>query len=266
MNRKKVLCEKIAVMFCLLLICFAVATLWGANAVVKAEGSSENPYPISTAEQLKQIAVAVDNGNVDGYAGSHFILTQGEFSGIQLLLHVYVDDKLHTEDSFKKQLQNCFRNLCYRKGWKYMGVWERSPENKRLHFHGLFAIPENTLPNELKEVYDYSVKTKHVQKSVQCAYFTERFGRNDFKELDPRLLGASIKYLLKYIEKSGERIVYSKGLYQYFISDIMDEDVLCRTGQEDKKLLLADNFTCWDEGMYMGKVSPEVIAQLRKSN
>ena len=175
-------------------------------------------------------------------------------------------DKLHTEQSFKKQLQNCFRNFCYRKGWKYMGVWERSPENKRLHFHGLFAIPENTLPGLLIEVKDYSTTAKRMQKCIQSIYFNERFGRSDFKELDPRLLNFSIRYLLKYIEKSGERIVYSKGLYQYFISDIMDEDVVCRTGQEDKKLLLFDNFNCWDEGVYMGRVCPEVIAQLRKSN
>ena len=194
------------------------------------------------------------------------MIRKANLAGFNFFVTFTYNEKLHTEDTFKKQLQNCFRNFCYRKGWKYMGVWERSPGKQRLHFHGLFAIPENTLPDELKEVRDYSVKTKRVQISAQCAYFTKRFGRNDFKELDPRLLSASIKYLLKYIEKSGERIVYSKGLYQYFISDIMDEDVLCRTGQEDKKLLLADNFTCWDEGMYMGKVSPEVIAQLRKSN
>ena len=147
-----------------------------------------------------------------------------------------------------------------------MGVWERSPEKKRLHFHGLFAIPENTLPGLLIEVKDYSTTAKKMQKSIQSIYFNERFGRTDFKELDPRLLNFSIKYLLKYIEKTGEKIVYSKGLYQYFISDIMDEDVLCRTGQEDKKLLLFDNFNCWDEGIYVGRVSPEVIAQLRKSN
>ena len=57
------------------------------------------------------------------------------------------EDKLHSEDTFKKSLQTCFRNFCYRKAWKYMGVWERSPEKQRLHFHGLFAIPENTLPD-----------------------------------------------------------------------------------------------------------------------
>ena len=170
------------------------------------------------------------------------------------------------EESFRKKLKSCLSTFCTRKGWKYMGVWERSPEKQRLHFHGLFAIPENTLPGTLIEVKDYSTSSHRMQKSIQSIYFNERFGRSDFKELDPRLLNFSIKYLLKYIEKTGERIVYSKGLYQYFISDIIDEDIVCRTGQEDKKLLLFDNFNCWDEGMYMGRVSKEVIALLRKSN
>lgn len=39
-----------------------------------------------------------------------------------------------------------------------------------------------------------------------------------------------------------------------------------RIGIEDKKLLLFDDFVCWDEGCYMGEVSKEVIAQMRKSN
>lgn len=37
-------------------------------------------------------------------------------------------------------------------------------------------------------------------------------------------------------------------------------------GQEDRKLLLYDNFNCWDEGCLVGPVSKEVIAQMRKSN
>ena len=41
-------------------------------------------------------------------------------------------------------------------------------------------------------------------KNIQSVYFNERYGRSDFKELDPRFLGESIKYLLKYIEKTGE--------------------------------------------------------------
>lgn len=177
----------------------------------------------------------------------------------------YSDEK-QTEESFKKRLQTCFRNLCYRNGWKYMGVWERSPEKHRLHFHGLFSVAPDKMVGDIAEKTDFSTAT-HQMQTIHCnTYFEERFGRNDFKELNPHILGESIAYLVKYIEKTGERIVYSKGLYQYFISDIMDEDIVSTIGQEDKKLLLFDDFNCWDEGVLMGKVSPEVIAQLRKSS
>ena len=176
------------------------------------------------------------------------------------------NDELHSEESFKKQLKICFRNLCNRKAWKYMGVWERSPEKKRLHFHGLFRVPKNGMVGELYEKTDYSTALHTMQTVNVNTYFEERFGRNDFKELNKRLLGESLAYLMKYIEKSGEKIVYSTGMYQYFISDIMDDDVVSTIGQEDKKLLLYDDFECWDEGCLMGKVSEEIISQMRKTN
>ena len=53
------------------------------------------------------------------------------------------------EASFQKKLKTCFRNLCNRKHWKYMGVWERAPETKRLHFHGLFYIPDGGITYRL---------------------------------------------------------------------------------------------------------------------
>lgn len=178
------------------------------------------------------------------------------------------NSELHTEETFRKTLKKTFANFASRKGWKYMGVWERSPEKQRLHFHGLFYIPDGTLPDELTKKKDYSTTNRKMQETVQSEYFNKRFGRNDFKQIDERenkICGA-VTYLLKYIEKTGERITYSKGLYQYFISDIMDEDIVCPYGQEEKKLLLFDNFKCWDEGLYMGNVSPDVIAKMRKSN
>lgn len=177
------------------------------------------------------------------------------------------DGKLHTEDSFRKGLKNCLRHLVERKQWKYIGVWERSPEKQRLHFHGIFYIPEGTMPGMLLDVNDYNFNTHNRQITHQNTYFNERFGRSDFELIDDMdKMGDALAYIMKYIEKSGEKIVYSKGLPQFFISDVMDEDIICFTGLEDKKLLLSDDFTCWDEGCYVGKVSKAVIAQLRKCN
>ena len=115
---------------------------------------------------------------------------------------------------------------------------------------------------------DYNIKTGKRKTIIQNTFFAEKFGRNEFDDISfaDIVYGKAIAYLMKYIEKSGEKIVYSKGLPQFFISDIMDDDVVCPYGQEDKKLLLFDNFTCWDEGEYIGTVSAETISRLRKSN
>ena len=177
------------------------------------------------------------------------------------------DSKLHTEQTFKKKLSKVLQNFATRKEWKYMGVWERAPETKRLHFHGLFEIPNGTMPGELLERSDYSFSSHRRTITIQNTYFNERFGRSDFQTIDTHQdMMKEISYICKYLEKTEEKIVYSKGLYQYFVSDIMDEDIVCTIGQEDKKLLLFDDFNCWDEGVLMGKVSPEVISQMRKCN
>ncbi len=176
------------------------------------------------------------------------------------------DDEKHTEDSFKVKLRDCFKKLCYRKGWAYIGVWERSPQNNRLHFHGLFNIPENAMVGDLTERRDYSTKARKMQTTMQNTYFNERFGRSDFKPLDPTELDDAKAYLMKYIEKTGERIAYSKNTFTYFYSDILDDDVICTIGQEDRKLLLYDNFSCFDNGVYVGEVSRETIKQIRKTN
>lgn len=172
------------------------------------------------------------------------------------------------EKSFKTRLIRVLSKLAKNKGWKYLGVWERSPEKNRLHFHGLFSIPDGTMPSGgLYEVKDYSIRLGKMQTTYQNTYFLDRFGRNDFEEIvEKTRLGEAIAYIMKYLEKSGGKIVCSKNLPQYFVSDIWEEDVVCNIGMEERKLLLFDDFTCWDEGVYIGVVSPEIIAQMPKAN
>ena len=177
------------------------------------------------------------------------------------------DDKKHTEQSFREKLSRCLSNFSNRKGWKYVGVWERSPKKQRLHFHGLFYVPEGTLPTTMiiEEGYDFNAHKR--RKIKQCGFFLEKFGRNDFEDIDhPMLKSEGMRYIMKYMEKSGEKIVYSRGLPQYFVSDIWEEDIACPYNEEETKFLLFDNFGCWDEGVYIGQVSPEVIEQMPKSN
>lgn len=178
----------------------------------------------------------------------------------------YDNEKLD-EVQFKKKLRNTLKHAVNRNGWKYIGVFERSPDKERLHFHGIFYIPENAMIGEIVEVKDYSTKSHRMQTTYQNTHFLKEFGRNDFKPIEiPNDVSQSVKYLLKYIEKSGEKLVYGGKLPTYFNSDILDDDVICGFGVDDKKLLLSDSFECIDEGVLMGKVSREVIEQMPKCN
>ena len=176
-------------------------------------------------------------------------------------------DSLHTEESFRKSLRNTFKHLVARKGWKHVGVWERGGETGRLHFHGIFYIPPGGMVGEIVETKDYSTKDHRMQTAHQNTYFLEQYGRNDFQALgSPMEVQHSLGYLMKYIEKSGERLIYGGDLPTYFVSDIMDEDVICPYGIDDRKAILADDFTCISDGEVMGTVSKEVIDKMPKAN
>ena len=174
-------------------------------------------------------------------------------------------DELHTEESFRKKLSNTLKHLVARKGWKYVGVWERGNDTNRLHFHGIFHIPK--MIGELEKVKDYDTRNHRMQTTYQNTHFLKHFGRNDFKDIATQDdISYAANYITKYMEKSGERLVYGGKLPTYFLSDVLDEDVACPYGVDDRKVLLFDNFTCMNEGEILGKVSKEVIKQLPKSN
>lgn len=151
-----------------------------------------------------------------------------------------------------------------------MGVWERGKDTDRLHFHALFKIPDDGMVGEFIQTRDYNKKTGQSKTITQNTFFIDRFGRNEFDVICNRSYdyGSSIAYIIKYLEKQNARAVYSRGVYEYFRSDIQGKDVVCNTNMLDEtsnKLILADDFMCIDEGVLMGEVSEETIAKMPKS-
>ena len=180
----------------------------------------------------------------------------------------YSNEK-QTEESFRKQLMTCLYHLATRKGWRYIGAWERGNKTERLHFHALIYIPPNGMAGEFEEHTDYNFKTHNKQVTNQNTYFNERFGRSDFNKIAHQSeVEDSVYYMLKYITKNDERVVYSRGLKSYIIADILDEDIICPYGNDEYeyKFVLADNFTCIVGGEILGTVSPEIIEKMPKSN
>ena len=179
------------------------------------------------------------------------------------------DNAKHTEVTFRKRLMNCLYHLASRNGWKYIGAWERGDKTERLHFHALIYIPPKGRVGRFEEHNDFNFKTHNRQITNQNTFFNGKFGRSDFNAISHQSeVEDSVYYMLKYITKNDERIVYSRGLKSYIIADILDEDIVCPYGNEEHeyKFVLADNFTCITYGEILGKVSPEIIEQMPKCN
>lgn len=153
------------------------------------------------------------------------------------------DDKKHDEESFRKKLRRCLSNLHTRRGWKYMGVFEYAPETHRLHFHALMYIPDGEMIGAIDELKDYSTAQGQMQVTHSNSFFAESFGRNDFEMLNEQELrhGGTINYLLKYISKTDERIVYSRGIPTEICRKVKDKDIATTMLDYVRKYLLFDD-------------------------
>ena len=153
------------------------------------------------------------------------------------------DDQKQTEDSFRKKLRKCLSNLHTRRGWKYMGVFERAPETGRLHFHALVYVPAGEMLGSITEVKDYSTAQGKMQITHSNSFFERYFGRNDFEEMTETQLryGNTLAYILKYIEKTGERIVYSRGIPTVICKKVSDGNVITGFTDYVEKFVFFDN-------------------------
>lgn len=177
------------------------------------------------------------------------------------------DDKKHAPESFKKSLSQTLYNFSSRHGWKYIGVWEKGDENGRLHFHAIIRTPEGKMIGDLFEKRDYDVVNHKMQTTTQNTYFNERFGRTDFVEINTFVLGDTIKYLVKYLSKTNEYAVFSRGIKPFIEADLWVEDIICYLDEDNPgKVILADDFLCIQDGEVLGKACPNIIDKMKKTN
>lgn len=152
----------------------------------------------------------------------------------------YDSTKMSAEE-FECKLRKCFSNLHTRRGWRYMGVFEKAPETNRVHFHCLLFIPDGEMVGELKEVHDYNT-TKHcMQTAYVNTFFGERFGRTDFKELAEGMNSGLIDYILKYITKTDDKVFYSRGIPGEVSMKINIDDIVSEYEDFGTKYVLFDD-------------------------
>ena len=153
------------------------------------------------------------------------------------------DGDRHSESAFKEKLRKCLSNLHSRRGWLYMGVWERAPKTGRLHFHAIAYVPPGQMVGSIYERRDYSSKKHAYQITHGNTFFEARFGRCDFSELSDAELrhGNTMSYLLKYLGKTNDRIVYSRGIPSEVFGYVEDDDIAAEYFYFVRKLVLFDD-------------------------
>lgn len=171
------------------------------------------------------------------------------------------NDKLHDEESFRRKLRRCLSNLHTRRNWRYMGVFERAPETGRLHFHGLLYIPDGEMLGKLEEKTDYSTAQGRMQTRHENSFFERWYGRNDFEEITPSQLeyGDSVDYILKYIGKTNERIVYSRGIPTEICMTVSARDIITElTDDFVEKYILFDDVVNWERDIARYRFSKQM--------
>ena len=109
-------------------------------------------------------------------------------------------------------------------------------------------IPQGEMIGRINEKKDYSTAQGKMQVTHENSFFAENFGRNDFTEINEMEVthGHSLEYMLKYIEKQGERIVYSRGIPTEICRKIAPKDIASEFTDFVMKFVLFDGVLNWE--------------------
>lgn len=153
------------------------------------------------------------------------------------------DDEKQTESSFIKKLRKTLSNLSTRNSWRYIGVRERGEKSGRVHYHFIMYIPKGEMVGELFLDHRYSSKRRQMEYFTNNTYFQDTFGQSCWEAicLEDKNDGKVENYLLKYLEKSDEKLIYSRHVHDHAVIEVdLDEDVLFFFRQYCVKCILKD--------------------------
>ena len=127
----------------------------------------------------------------------------------------YSDKIFSSECEFARSLLRQFNNLHDRHGWLVAGKFERGKKTGRLHFHALIYVPPGGMVGKFIQKRDYSMEDHCMKTANVNTYFLKRYGRNDFEDVSgesEQSITNRILYIMKYIQKDGGKMFYSRGM------------------------------------------------------
>ena len=131
-----------------------------------------------------------------------------------------------------------------------MGVFEYGEDNGRLHFHALMYVPDGQMIGGLTDVKRYSTKRHKWEASTENTFFRTRFGINQFDHIERADIksGKVVNYVIKYLLKSDERIIYSRAIPTELYAIIEDHEIASEMFDFVRKFVLFDDvFTLYTE-------------------
>ena len=101
---------------------------------------------------------------------------------------------------------------------------------------------------ELVKKREYSTKRGERRTRYGNTFFDEYFGMSDFQEVNPILLkrGGTSRYLVKYIMKSGEKALYSRGTPAEICKELSENDEVGSYFDYVTKYVLWDDVLDWE--------------------
>lgn len=155
------------------------------------------------------------------------------------------NDALCTEEEFIKKLKNKLQNLHSKKGWLYMGTFERGSRTNRLHFHAIVYVPDGSMPGKIRKDKSWDNRNHKIVDVFCNEDFEKKIGYNDFKSISKHDISFddAVSYVIKYITKTNDKIVYSRGLKDVqFGYGPVDDHIICNYNKTSPYFIVDDNF------------------------
>jgi hypothetical protein len=143
--------------------------------------------------------------------------------GFEYLFTFTYDGAKYTEKTFRKGIKKCLRGLERTEGWKYVAVWQRGQNNKRLYLRAMVKTGNGEIIGGLEKVRDFQMRGKWMKPTLQSTYFNERFGRTSVEILDKEKMTAYRHHwgeFLKIFNKTKAETFASKRTPYQFLQGI----------------------------------------------
>ena len=122
-------------------------------------------------------------------------------------------NKYASFEAWEKDIKMTLSHLSDRREWRFIFVFEDGESYDHEHMHGILHVPAGQMVGDIINVSRFNFKSKQRNEVAENTFFRERFGINEFEELQSgtgERHNRIIAYMTKYISKTPKKFFYSR--------------------------------------------------------